>query len=110
MSLTGLVATAQNFTVGSREYNDIVDLTARLFPDNAEANINAAGVALMRGNVGQAEQYLRNWLTDPRAYNNIGVMYMLQGNWAKAEVYLEMAQSRGVKEATEALNYLRNVK
>ena len=110
VSLTGLVATAQNFSVGSREYNDIVDLTARLFPDNAEANINAAGVALMRGNVGQAEQYLRNWQTDPRAYNNIGVMYMLQGNWAKAEVYLEMAQARGVKEATEALNYLRNVK
>ena len=80
MNLADLYATARNFTVGSREFNDIVDLSARLFPDNAEANIDAAGVALLRGDI------------------------------AKAEVYLSMADALGIPSASKALEYLRNIK
>lgn len=109
MSINDLYTMALNFKPGSREFNDIIDLSARLFPDNAEANIDAAGVALLRGNVSAAERYLSAWRTDPRAYNNLGVMYMLKGDFAKAEVYLQMAQAAGVPQATNALNYLRNV-
>ena len=89
--------------MGSREYNDLVDLMARLFPDNAEANIDAAGVALLRGDLKLAAKYLKSWQTDSRAY------CMLQGDFQKAEVYLQMAEAAGVKEATSALNYLHNV-
>ena len=53
VSLNNMFATAKSFKVGSREYNDLVDLMARLFPDNAEANIDAAGVALLRGDLKQ---------------------------------------------------------
>ena len=109
MTINELYAVAQNFKPGSREFNDIIDLSARLFPDNAEANIDAAGVALLRGNVSDADKYLSAWRTDPRAYNNLGVMYMLSGDFAKAEVYLQMAQAQGIPQATNALNYLRNV-
>lgn len=109
VSLNNMFATAQNFKVGSREYNDIVDLMARLFPDNAEANIDAAGVALMRGDLQLADKYLQPWLTDSRAYCNLGVLNMLRGDFHKAEVYLQMAEAAGVKEATNALNYLNNV-
>lgn len=109
VSLNNMFATAQNFKVGSREYNDIVDLMARLFPDNVEANIDAAGVALMRGDLELAGKYLQSWNTDPRAYCNLGVFYMLRGDFHKAEVYLQMAEAVGVKEATNALNYLNNV-
>ena len=109
MTINELYAVALNFKPGSREFNDIIDLSARLFPDNAEANIDAAGVALLRGNVSEADKYLSAWRTDPRAYNNLGVMYMLNGDFAKAEVYLQMAQAQGVPQATNALNYLRNV-
>lgn len=109
VSLNQMYATAQNFTPGSREYNDLVDLMARLFPDNAEANIDAAGVALLRGNLSLADQYLKAWQTDPRAYNNLGVLEMLRGNYDKADVYLRMAQAAGVGQATEALGYLNNV-
>lgn len=109
VSLNNMFITAQNFKVGSREYNDLIDLMARLFPDNAEANIDAAGVALMRGDLNLAYAYLKPWQTDSRAYCNLGVLNMLQGNFAKAEVYLQMAEAAGVKEATCALNYLHNV-
>ena len=110
MNLADLYATARNFTVGSREFNDIVDLSARLFPDNAEANIDAAGVALLRGDIAKAEAYLKPWTTDTRAYNNLGVYYLLSGNLAKAEVYLSMADALGIPSASKALEYLRNIK
>ena len=110
MNIADFYATARNFTVGSREFNDIIDLCARLFPDNAEANIDAAGVALLRGDIDKAESYLKAWSTDSRAYNNLGVCYMLRGNYAKAEVYLAMADAFGIPTASKALEYLRNIK
>jgi hypothetical protein len=109
MTLSQMYVTANNFKVGSKEFNDIMDLSARLFPDNAEANIDAAGAALIRGNISQARQYLKGWETDPRAYNNVGVMYLIQGDLAKAEVYLKMAQAEGVRQATKVLEYLHNI-
>ena len=110
MTINELYAVALNFKPGSREFNDIIDLSARLFPDNAEANIDSAGVALLRGNVSDADKYLSAWRTDSRAYNNLGVLYMLRGEFDRAEVYLQMAQAQGVPQATNALNYLRNVR
>lgn len=109
VSLRSMYATAQEFQVGSREFNDIIDLMARLFPNNAVANINAAGVALMRGELSLAEKYLSKWQTDARAYNNLGLLCLQQGDFAKAEVYLQMAESVGVSQATSALSYLRNL-
>lgn len=110
VSLRSMYATAQEFKVGSREFNDMMDLMARLFPDNAVANINAAGVALLRKDLPLAEKYLSKWTTDARAYCNLGVLYMLQGDFAKAEVYLQMAESAGVSQASAALNYLHCIK
>ena len=108
--LAKLYATAQRYAVGTREHNDILDLAARLFPDNAEARIDAAGVALLRGDTAQAANYLRGLDTDSRAWNNLGVLYMLQGNASKAEVYLRMAAAAGTPSAVKALEYLRNNK
>ncbi|MDN5553883.1 hypothetical protein [Prevotella sp.] len=106
MTLGELYATAGFYKKGSREYNDIVDLTARLFPDNPEANINAAGVALTRNDTKLAYKYMSRWQTDPRAYCNMGLMYLAQGNRDKAEVYLQMAGAAGVPQASKALNEL----
>ena len=103
VSLMDMFRTAQAFKKGSREFNDLLDLSARLYPDYAEANINAAGVALMRGDLQKATDYLKGLDTDPRAYNNFGVLYLLRGDQAKAEVYLRMAEAQGVREASSVL-------
>lgn len=103
VSLMDMFRTAQAFKKGSQEFNDLIDLSARLYPDYAEANVNAAGVALMRGDLHKAAAYLKGLDTDARAYNNYGVLYMLLGENAKAEVYLRMAEAQGVREASMAL-------
>ncbi len=106
MTLADFYALIHVYEPGTREFNDLVDLAARLFPDNPEANINAAAVALTHGDTDTARSYLTRWQTDARAYNNMGILYLLEDNRDKAEVYLEMARAAGVRQAGQALSYL----
>lgn len=104
VNLRSLYQTAATFARGSKEYNELIEMAAQLYPDNAVAAINAAGVALMRGEKDKAEKYLSNWLTDPLAYNHLGVLYLLKGEQARAEVYLKKAAEMGVDEAAKMLH------
>ncbi|MDR3118126.1 MAG: DUF3868 domain-containing protein [Mediterranea sp.] len=108
LTVTELYTVANIYQRGSTEYNDMLDLSARLFPDNAEANINAAAIALAKKDTQRARRYLEQFSANPAAFNNLGVLYMLEGNRDKAEVYLQMAASNGVEEARRALTQLKN--
>ncbi|TWV14414.1 DUF3868 domain-containing protein [Bacteroidaceae bacterium HV4-6-C5C] len=107
LKLSEFFSVAMSYPKGSNEYNDAFDLAARLFPDSPEAAINAASVALSKRDVKKARAYLEKYATLPLAYNNMGILYLLEGNRDKAEVYLQMAAAAGVKEAGESLSYLR---
>lgn len=96
-----------SYPQGSTEYNDVLDLAARLFPDSPEANINAAAVALTKGETAKARRYLERFATLPMAYNNMGILCLQEGNRDKAEVYLTMAAAAGVKQADKALKELK---
>lgn len=85
----------------------MLDLAARLFPDSPEANINAAAVALTKGETAKARRYLERFATLPMAYNNMGILCLQEGNRDKAEVYLTMAAATGIEQANEALKTLR---
>lgn len=99
--------TATAFEIGSQEFCDIIDLAARLFPNCAEAAIDAAGVALLRGDAKRARRYLQPWDTDHRAWCNLGLLNLMEGNRDKAEVYLRMAEADGVAPAHDALRSLQ---
>lgn len=103
-SLISLYNTASSFARGSQEYNDIVFMAARLYPNNPVAVINAAGMALIIGDVSKAESYLEKWITTPLAYQNLGVLYLLKGDKARADLYLKKASVMGVTEANNVLN------
>ena len=103
-----LFALANSYTPGSAEFNDIYDLAARLFPVCPEANINAAAVALSKRDTRKARSYLSRFSTRQTAFNNMGVLCMLEGNREKAELYLEMAAAAGVERASEVLEELRS--
>ena len=106
LSLGEFFALAESYTQGSTEYNDLLDLAARLFPDSPEANINAAAVALTKGETAKARRYLERFATLPAAYNNMGVLCLQEGNRDKAEVYLTMAAAAGVQQAKRTLREL----
>lgn len=106
LKLSEFFAVALSYPKGSTEYNDALDLAARLFPESPEAAINAASVALARKDTKRARTYLEPYATLPAAYNNMGILYLLEGNRDKAEVYLQMAAAAGVDEAKQALEHL----
>ncbi|OUN99585.1 DUF3868 domain-containing protein [Bacteroides clarus] len=107
LHLNEFFTVASSYPQGSREYNDVLDLAARLFPDSPEANINAAAVALTKGETAKARRYLERFATLPMAYNNMGILCLQEGNRDKAEVYLTMAAAAGIEQANEALKTLR---
>jgi tetratricopeptide (TPR) repeat protein len=110
LKLSEFFNVAMSYPKGSNEYNDALDLAARLFPDSPEAAINAAGVALSKHDLKKAHAYLDRYATLPAAYNNMGILYLLEGNRDKAEVYLQMAAAAGVSEAKKALGLEKNSK
>lgn len=103
VTLDGLYTSAAALPAGSANYYDIIDLAARLFPESAEAAVNAAGVALLRGNVERAEAYLRPWRHDSRAQLHLGVAWLLRGDRVRAEVCLRLALAEGAPQAEAAL-------
>lgn len=107
LRLNEFFAVAGSYPKGSMEYNDVLDLAARLFPDSPEANINAAAVALTKGDTEKARRYLERFSTLPIAYNNMGILCLLEGNRDKAEVYLTMAAAAGVEQAGKALKGMK---
>ncbi len=107
LRLNEFFAVADSYPAGSTEYNDVLDLAARLFPDSPEANINAAAVALSKKELSKARGYLERFATLPIAYNNMGILCLLEGNRDKAEVYLTMAATTGVEQAVKALGKLK---
>ena len=107
LSLSEFFAVAGSYPAGSTEYNDVLDLAARLFPDSPEANINAAAVALTKGETAKARRYLERFATLPIAYNNMGILCLQEGNRDKAEVYLTMAAAAGVEQARKALREMK---
>ena len=107
LHLNEFFAVAGSYPVGSTEYNDILDLAARLFPESPEANINAAAVALSKKELSKARGYLEPFATLPIAYNNMGILCLLEGNRDKAEVYLTMAAAAGVEQAIKELEQLK---
>lgn len=110
MSLSDFYNMALSHPRGSAEFNDLMDLAGRIFPDSPEACINAAAVALTKHDTERARGYLMKFATLPEAGNNIGVLYLLEGNADKAEVYLELARAAGVKQATESIKFINRTR
>lgn len=107
LTLSEFYTMAQTYPTGSAEFNDIIDLAGRLFPESSVACINAAAVALMKKDMDRAKNYLEPFATLSDAGNNMGILCLLEGNYDKAEVYLELAVASGITQAVGALNYLK---
>lgn len=110
MSLSDFYNMAMSHPRGSAEFDDLLDLAGRLFPDSPEACINAAAVALSRKDTERARGYLMKFATLPEAGNNMGVLYLLEGNADKAEVYLELARAAGIPQATESMRFINKTR
>lgn len=97
---------AQTYEPGSKEFNDVMEIAVRMFPENETANLNAAITRLNAGDADGAKSYLDKAGISPNAQNARGVYEMLKGNEKQARYYLEQAAKAGVASAKENLQNL----
>ncbi len=95
---------AQTYEPGSVEFNDVMEIAVRMFPDNETANLNAANTRLNAGDADGAKAYLDKAGDSAEAKNARGVYEMLKGNEKQARYYFEQAAKSGVKTAQDNLD------
>ena len=95
------------YEIGSDEYDNVFDIAVRMFPNDPVANLNAANIAMGKGDYASAKNYLAKAGNAPEAVHAKGVLSMLTGDLTEAETLLKQAQDMGVKAAAINLEELR---
>lgn len=103
LSLEELYLLANSYDSSDPHFGEVFETAARLFPDNQTASLNAAASYLQQGNAQRAKLYLDK-VTDTNTgeyANNLGVYYLLTGDYAQAGQWLDRAAARGCTQATQ---------
>lgn len=108
LSLQEIFNVAQTYEKGSEEFNHAFQVAVLMFPDDPTANLNAAAMEIQKGgDLTIAKKYLAK--ADPAAsatLNNLGVIAMIEGNYALAEEYFRKAGSNNTNEPNQNLEEL----
>ena len=102
LSLNEIFLIAQEYRVGSEQFNNLFETAARIFRDSDVANLNAAATVLGRGDTAEAARLMaRIKVKEGAAYNNnMGVLNFMQGDRDAAMRYFERARAAGDSQAT----------
>lgn len=106
LSLQEFYLVAQTLEPGSAEFNEVFDIAARMFPDDATANLNAANSAMSEGDMRSARYYLGKAGESAEADYARGVYAAMTKNYASAQAAFRRASDGGVGEATAALEVI----
>ena len=109
LSLNEIFLIAQEYRVGSPQFNELFETAARIFRDSDVANLNAAATALGRGDTAEAARLMaRIKAKEGAAYNNnMGILNFLQGDRDSATRYFERARAAGDSQAVKNLEELK---
>lgn len=97
------------YPMGSPLFNKVFRTARMLFPTDRTSQFNLGTVCLLEGNVAEAARLLSGFESDPLAWNNLGVLYMMQGRYKEAHAYLNRAVGAGCHEAKENLKILKGL-
>ena len=110
LSLEEMYQIALTYEGGSAAFNNAFLQAAKAFPNDRIARLNGATANILEGNYQEARQVLEQYLTDPDAWNSLGLVYMYLNNFQQAQYYLERARERGIGAAQENLRSLEKVR
>lgn len=107
LSITEFFLAAKGYQMGTKEFDDVFAIAARVYPDNEVVNINAASASMSFGNLRSAETYLQRAGDSPEAMYTKGILCALQKDWEGAVMFFTSAKASGIKEAEAALEVAR---
>lgn len=91
LSLEEMYAVARYYRPGTDQYREVYEIAAFHFPDDVIANVNAASAVMLTGDLTSAWNYLKKVEADPRAWNNMGVLMLMEGDPKGAAVWFRKA-------------------
>lgn len=108
LNLDEFYVAAHDLDPSSDEFAQLFDVAVRMFPDDPIANLNAANVAMQRGDYESASKYLDRASSLPESLYARGVMAAIHEDYAAAREWFTKAHQAGVKEAAAELAKLPN--
>lgn len=100
---------AFSYPMGSPMFCKVFHTARILFPTDRTSQFNLGATCLLEGKAGEAGALLQGFENDPLAWNNLGVLYMMQGRYKDAHAYLNRAVGSGNREAVENLKILKGL-
>ena len=110
LSLYEVYQIANSYEKGSPEQIQTLITAAALFPENAEANLNAANALVEAGDINTATHFLDRSGDLPQAQMLRGIILMKQGEINTARSLFLEAEKAGIPEATDNLKLIENFK
>ena len=98
---------AFSYGMDSKEWREIIgERVLKYFDKDPVALNNAAVVLALRGEAATAKRYLENVAGLAQAWNNLGALLLIEGDYMGARRLLSKAKELGIKEAEENLSEL----
>lgn len=91
LSLEEMYEVARYYRPGTMQYREVYEIAAYHFPQDVIANVNAASAVMLSGDLKSAWNYLSKVEDDPRAWNNMGVLTLMEGDPAGAAIWFRKA-------------------
>ncbi|MBR8770539.1 DUF3868 domain-containing protein [Porphyromonas levii] len=106
LSLNEMYLVAKSYPADSKEFKEVFDIAARLYPNEPIAIINASAADIEGGNYQAAIERLSKLSSNAEAVNNTGVAYARMGNVEQARASFQKAVSMGSDNAKHNLEEL----
>ena len=106
VSLQDFFRVAALYRPGTEQYREIYEVAAYTYPTCKVAQLNAAAAALSQGDKESARYFFQQVNGDPRAYNNLGVLSLMDGDKENAAGYFRKYLPQNPRIVRENLNYL----
>lgn len=106
LSLNEMYLVAKSYPAESKEFKEVFDIAARLYPNEPVAIINASAADIEGGNYQAAIDRLSKLSNNAAALNNMGVAYAKLGDTARAIDCFNKAIELGSSEAMANLKEL----
>lgn len=104
LSLNQMMRVARLYPEGSPEFNHVIEIALKYYPDDQTANLNAAVAAIQQHEFDRAEELLKKAGDTPEAQNARGVLAANLGDFKAAEGYFRAAGN--LPEAVKNLHLL----
>lgn len=109
LSLSEMYGAARYYRPGTEQYREVYEIAAYRFPEDVVANINASSAVMLTGDVKSARTYLQRVESDPRSWNNLGVLALMEGNTGEAEEWFRKAVGVEPQKARRNLQRLQRI-